>query len=290
MLKTKIFQWTSTQKRGILFLFVLVILGQIVYFYTDFSPKEVFSYQEMTNFQQKIDSITQQNKKLNFYPFNPNFITDYKAYQFGISAQALERLRVFREQGKFVNSAQEFQQVTQISDSLLDKISPYFKFPSWATNFKKNQQENKLNYSKSTDNKIIKKDINTATMEDFKEINGIGEKLSERIVMHRQKVQGFSIKEQVAEIYGLEPMVVERIWQRFEIMKLPEIVKKDINSIRKTELTQIPYISYKEAEEILLYRSNVGHINDLDELLNIKSFDALKIKKIKLYLYAQNQN
>lgn len=290
MLKTKIFQWTSTQKRGILFLFVLVILGQMVYFYTDFSPKEVFSYQEMTNFQQKIDSITQQNKKLNFYPFNPNFITDYKAYQFGISAQALERLRVFREQGKFVNSAQEFQQVTQISDSLLDKISPYFKFPSWVANSKKNQQENNINSSKLGTNKIVKKDINTATIEDFKEINGIGEKLSERIVMHQQKVQGFSIKEQVAEIYGLEPMVVERIWQRFEIMKLPEIVKKDINSIRKTELTQIPYISYKEAEEILLYRSNVGHINDLDELLNIKSFDALKIKKIKLYLYAQNQN
>lgn len=48
-----------------------------------------------------------------------------------MSVEQIDRLLAYRKQGKFANSPKEFQQVTGISDSLLNAISPYFKFPDW---------------------------------------------------------------------------------------------------------------------------------------------------------------
>jgi len=83
--------------------------------------------------QSKLDSIKNALPKdsIKIFSFNPNFITDYKGYSLGISPEELDRLFLFRQKGKFVNSAKEFQNVTQISDSLLNIISPLFKFPAW---------------------------------------------------------------------------------------------------------------------------------------------------------------
>lgn len=45
-------------------------------------------------------------------------------------------------------------------------------------------------------------DINAATAEDFKTINGIGEKLSARIVKFRDRLGGFLTSEQLYDVYG----------------------------------------------------------------------------------------
>jgi hypothetical protein len=43
--------------------------------------------------QSKIDSIKALNRiYCKVYPFNPNFITDYKGYKLGMSVQEIDRL------------------------------------------------------------------------------------------------------------------------------------------------------------------------------------------------------
>ena len=50
-----------------------------------------------------------------------------------LTNEEIDRLLKFRGQDKWINSPQQFQEVTQISDSLLAEIAPYFKFPEWVT-------------------------------------------------------------------------------------------------------------------------------------------------------------
>ncbi len=71
-----------------------------------------------------MDSLKNHQPKasLKIYPFNPNYMTDYKGYTLGLSTAELDRLFVFRKKGNFVNSAKDFQTVTQVSDSLLNEI------------------------------------------------------------------------------------------------------------------------------------------------------------------------
>ena len=85
-------------------------------------------------FNKQLDSLRAieiENRKPKTYPFNPNYITDYKGERLGMSLIEIDRLLAFRKQNKFINSKYEFQQVTKVSDTLLNKIAPYFKFPDW---------------------------------------------------------------------------------------------------------------------------------------------------------------
>ena len=87
-----------------------------------------------------------------------------------------------RKQGKFVNSAKEFQEVTHVSDSLLEKISPHFKFPDWVVKKAPAKETKATAYNDKTEVSTQIIDINSATSDQLKEISGIGDKLSARIV------------------------------------------------------------------------------------------------------------
>ena len=58
--------------------------------------------------------------------FNPNFISDFRGYLLGMNPEEIDRLYRYREKGQFINSAKEFQNITKISDSLLNRVKTIF--------------------------------------------------------------------------------------------------------------------------------------------------------------------
>ena len=50
-----------------------------------------------------------------------------------MSAEEIDRLHAYRAKNKWVNTSKEFQHVTKVSDPLLKRIAPYFKFPDWVS-------------------------------------------------------------------------------------------------------------------------------------------------------------
>lgn len=288
------FWYTKSQRNGIFLLLIIIAVLQTVIFFVDFSGDDLVDYDtnEMAILQKQIDSlklakISEENK---IYPFNPNYITDFKGEQLGMSLKEINRLLAFRKTGKFVNSKEEFQQITQVSDSLLSKISPNFKFPDWVV--KKNQQKKLSKTSKKSSNssfskKLTTRDINKATQEDFKIIYGIGDKLSERIIKYRSKLQGFSLPEQFYEVWGLEKDIADKALEMFNIIEKPLIKKTNINTASFKEVLKNPYIDYKLCKQIFDYRDEVAELQNINELKNIKNFPLNKYDRIVLYLYAE---
>ena len=122
------FVFTKKQQNGIFALLLLILTLLCLYFYID-SPQKEISYDEeqYIAFQKEIDSLKLaeiEKRKPKIYPFNPNFITDYKGYTLGMSNEEIDRLLKFRTENKWINSVKQFQQVTKVSDSLLNNISP----------------------------------------------------------------------------------------------------------------------------------------------------------------------
>jgi DNA uptake protein ComE-like DNA-binding protein len=290
------FWYNKSQRNGIFILVILILLLQGFIFADVFSSDEIINtnHPELLAFQNQIDSLKAieiENRKPKIYPFNPNYITDYKGEQLGMSLNEIDRLLAFRKTNKFVNSKKEFQQVTKVSDSLLNKISPYFKFPDWVVN--RNQQNSKSNFT-STNNKksyakkiISTTDINKATAEDFKTISGIGPAFSERIIKYRSKLKGFSIKSQLHEVWGLEKEVADKVLSTFKIIDKPIINKLNVNTIEFKVLLKNPYIDYELCKKIFNYRDEVAELQDISELKNIKDFPLDKYDRIDLYLVAE---
>lgn len=278
--------YSKSQQIGIVLLFLIILLAQSIYFFKDFNSEYKVDKEQaawLAN-QRIIDSVQlqQANYKPTIYPFNPNFITDFKGYKLGMSVEEIDRLLAFRKQNKFVNSASEFQAVTKVSDSLLKVISPYFKFPDWVKNKKNNYQPfEKKNYSKAE--KVIILDINEATKEDLMKVYGIGDKISDRILTEKEKYGGFVSMEQMQFVWGLSPEVIENLKKYFEVKSAPKIKKININNASVKELSQFPFFKYALAKDIVIYRSMNGDIKN-EDLSKIKGFPVDKIKIIALYL------
>jgi DNA uptake protein ComE-like DNA-binding protein len=280
------FKYTSKQRSGILALLCLIIVLQLIYFFVDFTPLESANpeKQQWLALQNQIDSLKQEKNEdtPKIYPFNPNFITDFKGYKLGMSAQEIDRLLEYRKTNKYVNSALEFQAVTEVSDSLLQVLSPYFKFPNWINNKKENKFFAKQNFEKKVKFEVL--DINQATVEDLKKVNGIGEALSDRILKEKDKFGAFVSMEQIDAIWGLSPEVVQKIKEYFTIKVVPNVKKVNINNASLKELTQFPYFRYDLAKSIVTYRSMNGKIENSADLIKIKGFPVEKVNFIVLYL------
>ncbi|WP_101471439.1 ComEA family DNA-binding protein [Flavobacterium lindanitolerans] len=280
------FRFDSKQRMGIFVLLMIILIIQLTAYFIDVTIKEDVSVekQEWLSLQAEIDSlkIAKTSSKPEMYPFNPNFITDYKGYKLGMSTIEIDRLLEFRKANKYVNSAQEFQTVTKISDSLLNVISPYFKFPDWVKN-KKNDfsQEKQPAFKKE---KIALIDINKATQEDLMKIYGIGPGLSERILKQKDLLGGFVSMEQMSDIWGLSPEVIEKLNVQFYVGSLTEIKKIKINDASVKELSQFPYFRYPVSKEIVTYRSMNNGVLTIEDLTKVKGFPVEKIKIIALYL------
>lgn len=282
-------KFTSSQRTAIFMLFVLIIVFQMFYFFVDFScfSKEPAESEKWLSLQTEIDSLKYEKQKYvsKIYPFNPNFISDFKGYRLGMSVQEIDRLLVFRKENKYVNSAEEFQNITKVSDSLLSIISPYFKFPDWVNQKKK--LDNYVNYSNKSYAKKIKVvilDINLATKEDLIKIYGIGEAISARILKQRESLGAFVSMEQLKEVWGLSPEVIENLNTHFKILALPDIKKIDINNASVKELSQFPYFNYQLAKQIVTFRSMNGDIKNVTDLTKIKGLSIDKANIIALYL------
>jgi DNA uptake protein ComE-like DNA-binding protein len=283
------FKFQRNQRTAVFFLFGIIIIIQLAYFFVDFSSFSKVSpeKEKWLSLQSQIDSMKQD--KLNYvpkiYPFNPNFITDYKGYKLGMSVPEIDRLLAFRKENKYVNSAKEFQAVTKVSDSLLSAISPYFKFPDWVN--KKKEFKNYKNYPNTAfakKEKIVIIDINRATQEELIKIYGIGEAISLRILKFKESLGGFVSMEQMKDVWGLSPEVIENLNSHFKVSALPNVKKVDINNASIKELSQFPYFNYQIAKQIVTFRSMNGDIKNIDDLTKIKGLSIDKANIIVLYL------
>tara|TARA_R110000868_G_scaffold203588_3_gene451489 strand:+ start:1110 stop:2006 length:897 start_codon:yes stop_codon:yes gene_type:complete len=286
------FEFSKDQRTGIFSLVVIILVLQLGFFF--FSENVIqetdLGKQKWLSIQSKFDALKKDKSKAQFkvYLFNPNFITDYKGYKLGMSVQEIDRLLAYRKENKYVNSAKEFQAVTQVSDSLLNSIAPLFKFPDWVNNKKGHKEyvdfKNKsfVNFPKMEKLALI--DINKATQEDLIKIYGIGEVISKRILNLKESLGGFVSMDQMKDVWGLSPEVIANLDSRFKIVGSSNLKKVNINNASLKEMAQFPYFKYPLAKEIIIYRSMNGDFKNIEDLTNIKGFPVEKAKIIALYL------
>lgn len=288
------FWYTKNQRNGILLLLIIIIFLQLILHFKNFDSQQMvdLSLPKITSYNKQLDSLKKKSskkKKFKIYPFNPNYISDYKGYQLGMNVDEIDRLLAHREQRLYVNSAKEFQTITKISDSLLQKISPFFKFPEWVQkkNNNKNNQQRYIPNSRINVSEITTVDINKATLKDFTAIEGVDEYISERIIKYRSKLQGFSFKEQLFEVWGLDELIANKILSTFSIKNKPIIKKVNINTASFKEVLSNPYIDYELCIQIFDYKDEVAELQSISEIKNIEGFPIKKYNRIVLYLLAE---
>ena len=287
------FTFSKEQRNGIFLLLVLIVVFQCFYFFVEFPAEDTSGNKEaLSEFIKEIDSlrlVQLEKNKPKTYPFNPNYITDFKGATLGMTNEEIDRLIAFRKQNKWINSSKQFQEVTKVSDSLLNAISPYFKFPEWITNPK---PKNNAVYIYNSKPKTFaqKQDLNTATAQQLQKVNGVGKVFSDRIIKYRNKFKsGFIADVQLLDVYGLTSEVIEKITNQFTVKTPKTIQQININAATIGDLVTIPHIDYDLAHNIIEQRQLREGYNSIDELTKVKDFPVNKIKIIELYLHFEKE-
>ena len=283
------FEFNKPQRSGILFVCALIVgLLCVLQFYSP-QPSLLLDIcsPQIVKQQAYVDSLRQEaleKKKPKRYPFNPNFISDYKAYTLGLTPLEFDRLSRFRGSNKWIHSIADFKEVTKVSDSLLAIIGPLFKFPDWVVKSKAASAQKSVSVGLSYTDKI---DLNTATQIQLQKVRGIGPALSARIISYRDKLGGFSVDKQLQNVWGLSQQIVANVLAGFTV-KTPNPIKQiAINTASVSDIATIPGISFDFAKEIWEFRILRQKIESLSELKKIEGMTASKYALIELYLHIQ---
>ncbi len=134
--------------------------------------------------------------------------------------------------------------------------------------------------SKKTSNKV---DINSATVEDFQQLPGIGVGYAARFVNTREKLGGFVKIEQLKETYGLADSVFQKILPQLQL-GTPTLRKLKINGMSADDLRKHPYLGWKIANMIVSYREQHGRYKSAADLKQIPLITPEVYAKIVEYI------
>ena len=277
------FWYTKRQRNGILFLLFTLAVILIAIDYLNNKEEFVYNEYEFDLIQHKIDSLKRLKTDIPAYKehrFNPNYLTDYKAYRLGLSVEEIDRLFLFRQNGNFVNSRDEFQQVTKVSDSLLNHIAPLFSFPKWVTKKKTSVSKNRRSGPETIG-------LNFVSVKDLMDIEGMEFKIAKRILAYKKFLGGYSFSNQLYEVYDIKNDLVPVVLKRYPILTPPEIQKTNVNQATFKEILSNPYLDYGLTKKIMELRDAELRINNLEDLKKIDSFPLENFDRIALYLCAE---
>ena len=142
-------QWTRPQRRGLLLLTLIFVVGNLLLFFTHQNQHDVASIFPLPDqLLVKRDSLLQQlPRKDTIYPFNPNRLSAWQAFQLDLPKYLANTIRSRVAQQLYFQTAQEFKKFAQIPEEKWQKIEPLILFPNGKSNEIRQDQKDAKNNS-----------------------------------------------------------------------------------------------------------------------------------------------
>ncbi len=249
--------------------------------------------------------------------FDPNKMTIAMGVELGFSEKQARSICKYIENGGLFKTKDDFCKLRVVSDYNCERLSPYVQleekqvapkfFSSEKSDFKEQakqatsaaqKQESPQESEKEKkkyDYEPVLVDINTASMQEFEKLYGIGPTYARLIVGYREQLGGFVSPAQIAETYGIGEDTYQTI-APYLLNEHPELVKRiNINTADVESLNANIYIrKYKNAKgqqrlarQIIRTREKYGNYDSLKGLLDFKLVDKAFFEKIKPYLLVE---
>lgn len=115
---------------------------------------------------------------------------------------------------------------------------------------------------------------------------GIGPSYAKRILKYLELLGGYTSKEQLLEVYGMDSARFIPILQNIQVdttIRTP----LNMNTAEVKELLRHPYINFNLAKTIVNYREQHGKYKKLKDLKNIKILKEEDYVRVSPYLKAE---
>jgi len=286
------FSFSNRERKGFIVLVIAIFLSIILpKIYLKYKVHKAYDYSE---FEVKIDLFLANQEKLeaedtirSYFDFDPNTATIIEFKQLGLSDYQIKNLVNYRNAGGSFKEPNDIAKIYSLDKDLVAQLLPYVKIvkvkkPKHSYIRKKDISplpEKKKNFYKPE----LNIEINTADSVQLITIKGIGPVFASRIINYRNSLGGFNSMNQLNEVFGLKPEIIEEI-SKICVIDTSQIKKVDLNLSEFNQLVHHPYLNYKQTKAIFQYRSIMGDIKSPACLIQNHLVDSVTYYKILPYL------
>lgn len=215
------------------------------------------------------------------FEFDPNSASKEDLLNLGFSKRAANNLLKFRAKGGQIYKKENLSKIYGVDEKLYNKLYPFITLEKREDKLEV-QEPKEFKTTSSFSKPEITLDINSATIDDWQQLNGIGPFYAKKIVNFRKKLGGFYAVDQIKETYGLPDSTFQKIFPQLKYNLSHQKIKLNIISLK--ELANHPYIKYQQAKVIINYREQHGAFKNIKDLNKIIILTPEFIKKIEPYL------
>ncbi|MCU4164038.1 helix-hairpin-helix domain-containing protein [Carboxylicivirga caseinilyticus] len=123
-------------------------------------------------------------------------------------------------------------------------------------------------------------ELNSADTAELALLKGIGKVLARRIVYYRNRLGGFYEINQLAEVEGISPIVINDN-QKYILIDTSFIKKININKASLRRMKEHPYMDFYMAKDI--YESRKESVVNLKDIIQMRSFAKANKNRIRQY-------
>ena len=126
-------------------------------------------------------------------------------------------------------------------------------------------------------------ELNSADTLTLQLLHGIGPAFARRIVRYRERLGGFHSTEQLLEVYGFTPQLLNHISPYLQL-DTSSLRRIPVNSIKLKDFIKHPYVDYYFARDLVNLRAHGASFNTPDDLRSIPSCSDSLITRLLPYL------
>ncbi len=292
------FYYTASELRGILVLFILILIMMLVRFFvplginSDGIDNEKFqtlasqievqiAENELANanryannyqnkYAKKEKEIATNQPAQNFY-FNPNTATKSDFERLGLSRKTAQSILNYRNKGGQFRKVADFKKIYTLKDEDFNRLQSFITIENQNNNYQKTEKVETEAVQQVVE--LFEFNPNDATKADFEKL-GLSGKTAQSILNYRNKGGEFRKAEDLKKIYTLKAEDFERLKNYINIPK-----KEAIAAIEKPENErEIPSeYNYIKKSETIIIDLNTATIEDLQQLKGIGAGFAKRI-------------
>lgn len=288
------FSFSKKELNGVFLLCLLTIMVLASpWFYRKLSKTPTYDFRkfklEAESFKNASQLISEKNWKPNlvkvqYFEFDPNLISDNQWEKLGLSPKQIKVLRNYVNKGGYFFKKEDLRRIYSIPESQYLMLEPFIRIAESKSERKfpeKNRFANSAISNLKTQIAVI--ELNSADSVTLLKIRGIGPAFASRIIRYRNRLGGFYRLEQLREVYGIDSLKFAQIQNQLTLnSNLIQRINVNVATFEQFKLQ--PYLSYKQINAIIRYRSQHGYFKNIDDLKKIVILNEEIIRKIEPYI------
>jgi competence ComEA-like helix-hairpin-helix protein len=242
------------------------------------SEKDLFEDYSLTGYSKN------ESPEAEVFYFDPNTATYEDWQKLGIREKIIRVIQNYLSKGGKFYKAEDIKKIWGLPPGDANRLIPFIIIK---TSDAHSAYSGKINFATKSYSKTVNSpqtiDINLADTNALISLQGIGNKLAQRIIKFRDKLGGFYSVDQVGETYLLPDSTFRKIKPMLKIGD-SGVRQININNASVEDMKSHPYLDYNISNAIFQYRKQHGNFHSVEEIKKIILITDDLFEKVAPYL------